>query len=171
MNNKTKTIIISAFWLIIAICFILFNEKIFLTGQTIDLKVHPIDPSDLLRGQYVRLEYDISKIPVKKMSTYERKQQVYVTLKKAPDGLYTAKSVLSKKPANDELYIKGKVKYAGWNSTLDKDFRELNIEYGIENFFTKQDEAKRLEDDLAKKGGIATVVVDKHGRARVLMVK
>ena len=34
-------------------------------GQEILLKVEPVDPRDLLRGDYVRLGYEISRIPVK----------------------------------------------------------------------------------------------------------
>ena len=33
-------------------------------GQEVLLKVEPVDPRDLLRGDYVRLGYEISRIPV-----------------------------------------------------------------------------------------------------------
>lgn len=173
MNNKTKIIAILGFWLFIAFALVLFHEKVFLTGQTIGLKVHPIDPSDLLRGQYVRLEYDISKIPVRKIEGFKVKggDNVYITLKAASDGVYTVKSVHTTRPKKDELYIAGKVRYVGWNSKLGKDYRDLNINYGIENYFTNQKEAKRLEKELAKNGGIATIVLDKRGNARIINVK
>ena len=66
MNNKTKTLIILGFWLVLALFFVAINEKVFLTGDEIRLKVKPVDPRDLLRGQYVALNYDISEIQVKK---------------------------------------------------------------------------------------------------------
>ena len=34
------------------------------TGREITLPIVPVDPRDLFRGQYVRLGYDISRIPV-----------------------------------------------------------------------------------------------------------
>ena len=34
-------------------------------GQEVLLKVEPIDPRDLLRGDYVRLGYEIRNVPVK----------------------------------------------------------------------------------------------------------
>ena len=37
-------------------------------GQEIVLKVEPVDPRDLLRGDYVRLGYEISSIPVSRIS-------------------------------------------------------------------------------------------------------
>ena len=72
MNNKTKTLIILGFWLVLAFIFVAANEKVFLFGEEIRLKVKPVDPRDLLRGQYVALKYDISEIQVKKSEDFER---------------------------------------------------------------------------------------------------
>ncbi|RUY82729.1 GDYXXLXY domain-containing protein, partial [Mesorhizobium sp. M7A.F.Ca.CA.001.10.2.1] len=34
-------------------------------GKEVLLKIEPVDPRDLLRGDYIILGYDISRIPVK----------------------------------------------------------------------------------------------------------
>lgn len=172
MNNKTKLIVISCFWLILALIMIFVNEKIFLTGKSIDLAVHPIDPNDLLRGQYVRLEYDISKIKLKHNFELKNNDTAYVSLVKDPDtNIYNFKNISKTRPEND-LYIKGKIHriYNSYRRNSDYNF-EIYINYGIENFFTNEKEAKRLESELSKKGGIATVIVDSNGNARVKNVR
>jgi uncharacterized membrane-anchored protein len=39
------------------------REYIVLTGKTVYLRTAPIDPNDPFRGQFVRLNYEISTIP------------------------------------------------------------------------------------------------------------
>ena len=43
-------------------------------GREIVLKVEPVDPRDLLRGDYVRLCYEISSIPVSKITNSRRRR-------------------------------------------------------------------------------------------------
>ena len=100
MNNKTKTLIILGFWLVLAFIFVAANEKVFLFGEEIRLKVKPVDPRDLLRGQYVALKYDISEIQVKKSEDFERGKTVYVSLKE--DGkTCTAQGIHKIKPSGN----------------------------------------------------------------------
>ena len=63
--------------LLLAACLVALAELGFLSwviagraailrnGQEVVLKVEPIDPRDLLRGDYVRLGYEIAQVPVK----------------------------------------------------------------------------------------------------------
>ena len=93
-------------------------------GQEVLLKVEPIDPRDLLRGDYVRLGYEISRIPVKliadipadKLSSDDT--SIVVRLKKGADGYWqpTAAS-FGQAPtpaASDEADIVGHVG-EGWS--------------------------------------------------------
>ncbi len=168
MSNKTKTLIILGFWLILALFFVAINEKIFMTGDEIRLKVRPVDPRDLLRGQYVVLNYDISNVDVKNNTDFKRKDRVYVTLQKEGE-IYIFKEISTYKPTKSP-YIKGQVDYIRWNYGKDNDSKTLNIKYGIENLFTKEKEAREIEKRLAK-GGIAVIKLDKQGRAKVLRVE
>ncbi len=169
MSNKTKTFIILSFWLILALFFVAVNEKVFLTGDEIRLKVQPVDPRDFLRGQYVSLNYDISRIDVKKSEDFKTDDTVYVTLQKEGET-YAAKRGFAEKPA-EIPFIKGRVYYIQWNYGDDKkDYKTLNVKYGIENLFTKEKEAKDIEKRLTK-GGIAVIKLDKQGNAKVLRVE
>jgi len=169
MSNKVKMLIITGLWLFMAVVFVVFNEKIFLTGDEIRLKVKPVDPSDPLRGQYVRLEFDISKVP---LASYDKggelsyDKTVYVKLVQNADGISVVDDVTRKKPGKGVFYIRGKAGYIrGWGEE-----RYVLINYGIENFFTSQKEAKNLEKRLVK-GGIARVKVDKNGHAKVIKIE
>lgn len=168
MTNKTKMLITLGFWLILALIFIASNEKVFLAGEEIRLKVKPVDPRDLLRGQYVALSYDISEIQVKKDDDFKMDEMVYVTLKKEGEA-YAAQSVYKFKPSKNP-YIKGKIDFIRWNYNEDKDLKDLKIKYGIENLFTKEKEAKEIEKRLSD-GGIAVIKLDKAGNAKVLRVE
>jgi len=168
MNNKIKTFAVLCFWLILALCFVAVNEKIFLAGDEIRLKVRPVDPRDFLRGQYVQLKYDISSVDAEKNTDFKSKDKVYTVLQKEGE-IYTFKEILANKPVNGP-YIKGEVKYIRWNYNNDKDYKTLEIKYGIESLFTKEKEAKDIEKRLAK-GGIAVIKLDKSGNAKVLRVE
>ncbi len=61
---KRIVYIISLFWILITLGFVLSQETIRLTGETIYLETTPIDPIDLLRGNYVDLDFKISTITV-----------------------------------------------------------------------------------------------------------
>lgn len=168
MGNKTKTLIILGFWLILALFFVGINEKVFLTGDEIRLNVKPVDPRDLLRGQYVALNYDISEIQVGKNADFKRDETVYVTLIKEGE-IYVAQSVYKFKPSKNP-YIKGKVDFIRRTYGNNKSLDTLIIKYGIENLFTKEKEAKDIEKRL-QKGGIAVIKLDKSGSAKVLKVE
>ncbi|MCX4274642.1 MAG: GDYXXLXY domain-containing protein [Candidatus Gastranaerophilales bacterium] len=168
MGNKTKTLIILGFWLILALFFVGINEKVFLTGDEIRLNVKPVDPRDLLRGQYVALNYDISEIQVGKNADFKRDETVYVTLIKEGE-IYVAQSVYKFKPSKNP-YIKGKVDFIRRTYGNNKSLDTLIIKYGIENLFTKEQEAKDIEKRL-QKGGIAVIKLDKSGSAKVLKVE
>ena len=60
------------------------------TGREITLPIVPVDPRDLFRGQYVRLGYDISRVPVRLLEGPLPKPNAafYVTLERKPDGAW-----------------------------------------------------------------------------------
>ena len=64
-------------------------------GREVLLKVEPVDPRDLLRGDYVLLGYEISRIPVKLIAnipagatTTPGRRSIVVRLKKDADGYW-----------------------------------------------------------------------------------
>jgi len=95
-------------------------------GKEVLLKVQPIDPRDLLRGDYIILGYEISRLPVKLVANIPAGQTtsddtpIVVRLKPGADGYWHATTAWFGKaptpPAADEADIVGQVA-PGW--TLD----------------------------------------------------
>jgi uncharacterized membrane-anchored protein len=76
MTRTTKFYIIII--LQIVLLFAMIGTKIYTlkTGTKILLEVLPVDPRDLFRGEYVRLQYKISTINWNKMEKIEQNQMV-----------------------------------------------------------------------------------------------
>ena len=118
-------------------------------GTEITLQTRPLDPRDLLRGDYVTLGYDISQVPAGALAgqpSAERNPVVFVKL--APDsiGLYHAVSVHAAPVAvtAPEVLIRGRVTYSCGSSGRTFCDR-LNIRYGLERYFVPEGEGRKLE--------------------------
>ena len=110
------------------------REYILHNGKVIHLRTAPIDPRDMFRGDYVRLNYEISRIPVIRLkgidSVRELKKgdKIFVSLKEGPNGLYELADAGMEKPA-DGIYLAGRLPYP------HRSLRASNpiwINYGIE---------------------------------------
>ncbi len=157
---KKNTLLIILFWFLIICVFVFSQESIVLIGQDVVLQTKPIDPKDILRGDYVNLSFNISTFNHDK-NPINYKKTLYVVLEPDENNIAQIKRVQYEKP-KDELFIKGK--YGGWSI-----FGNRQIKYGIESWFVKSKEAKRLERELTK-GGYARVKVDKFGRAKIISI-
>lgn len=132
------------------------------TGQEVRLKTIPVDPRSLFRGNYARLNYDISNITLQeKEDTPDPRlgEIVYVKLKQDEDGLYIFDGASLSKP-NMGLYIRGRIQTPRWNIAASL----YRVHYGIEAFFAPKEKALALEKDL-RRGGVAIVMVANNGKA------
>ena len=135
------------------------------TGQEVRLKTIPVDPRSLFRGNYARLNYDISNITLQEKEDTPAPRLgeiVYVKLKQDEDGLYIFDGAsLSKSDMG--LYIRGRIQTPRWNrwNTAATSYR---VHYGIEAFFAPKEKALALEKDL-RRGGVAIVMVANNGKA------
>ncbi len=156
INKKFAVSIIILVWVVITLGFIGYKEYILATGEKVLLKTIPLDPRDILRGDYVTLTYEIS-ILNKSLADYEidrysYQDPVYVTLEKQ-GKYYVATKVSKTKPSG--LYIKGKADY-GWDG--------IHVRYGVENLFVPEGEGLELEQ--YRNGEIdVEVIIDKSGNA------
>ena len=123
------------------------REYILQYGQTIYLRTAPIDPRDLFRGDYVRLNYEISRLAAQHQPQFEsteikKGQKVYVNLKAGSNGLFELDHVGLKKPQSS-LYLVGRSAYphkyrpAGY---------PLWLNYGIEAYFVQQGKGRQIEN-------------------------
>jgi len=135
------------------------REWIFRTGQVVYLRTAPIDPRDLFRGDFVRLQYEINSLraeqvdPVLAKAPRERGRHevVYTNLHPAGEGLYDAAGTGITRPA-DEPFIRGRTEDSwrlGWRGA-----GHLFVKYGIEQLFVEQGSGKDIEARLGRRDGL-----------------
>lgn len=118
-------------------------------GTEVTLQTRPVDPRDLLRGDYVVLGYDISQLPAGALAgqpTAERNPVVFVKLAPDANGLYQAVSVHAE-PVTvtaPQVLIRGRIVYS-CGSTGRTFCDKLQIRYGLESYFVPEGEGRKLE--------------------------
>jgi uncharacterized membrane-anchored protein len=141
-------------------------------GKEIRLQTVPIDPKDLLYGDYVVLNYDINQIKASlwKGKEYLPKQgkTLYVVLRpneKSMNGTYEAVGIYDKKPSvkKDEVILKGRSDYSD-NDTI-------HIQYGLETYYISENTGKDLEEKAGKGKLVTKVKVAPWGRATLVDIQ
>jgi uncharacterized membrane-anchored protein len=151
-----------------AIAAIIVNRAGLLThGREIILLVEPVDPRDLLRGDFVRLSYGVSRIPTSLMALSDRKggsQSVFVTLERQgqpEDGKWAPVAVSPQRPdtleTENKIILRGTMDHA-W-AQLDPAFFVPNVRvtYGIESYFVPENTGRELEE-AARVGAVKVIV-------------
>jgi len=107
-----------------------YHETVRQTAPTIRLKTVPVDPRDLIRGDYMILSYEISRPGKNEGQGDEQGDEVFVVLRPNGDHHEVAE-VLTAEPSVDDkrLWVRGVVWVEGEN---------LRIDYGIERFFVPE---------------------------------
>lgn len=112
-------------------------------GQHIVLSTRPIDPRDLLYGDFVRLRYGISEVPGSlwrdPAAPPRRRQNVYVLLATGPDSLSTALGVyaVAPRPNANQAVLRG------WIGDVYQ--HSLGLRYGLERYYVPEGSGLRLE--------------------------
>ena len=142
-------------------------------GREVTLQTRPIDPRDLLRGDYVALRYDISSIPagpLKDQPSSGSGTPVFVKLAPKPGGFYEAVSVHQQAVpvTGGEVLIRGRATGGATCGSLHRSFCEqLEIRYGIESYFVPEGEGKAIEA-ARNQGKVAIVAaLTPSGRAAI----
>jgi uncharacterized membrane-anchored protein len=121
-------------------------------GEEYLLRVAPVDPIDPFRGAYVDLSYPDLLPAGGTDSMVPADGTTYVLLER--DGeFWVAGGYETERPA-DGPYL-----------TCESDGSDLSC--GIESWFTDQDDARRMEAEVAD-GAVATVRVDDRGNAVIV---
>jgi len=132
------------------------REYILRTGRTIYLRTAPVDPRNLFRGDYVRLNYEISTVPIGKfIDRFKNKegrkgQKIYVVLKEGPNGLYEIDHARTEKP-DTEFYITGRLPQL---HRFEQPGSPVAINYGIEAYFVQQGKGRSIEDRRGRRNDI-----------------
>jgi uncharacterized membrane-anchored protein len=131
---------------------IAWNEWKLRSGDEYRLQVEPVDPVDFFRGEYVALQYPISRVTLDDTG-WEGGDVVYVPLRKV-DGHWTGEEGFREKPQAGP-FIQGRFRSGG------------GVEYGIETFFVEEGQARRYEEAMFQRRLYADVVLDDDGKARL----
>ncbi|WP_454642126.1 GDYXXLXY domain-containing protein [Bradyrhizobium liaoningense] len=140
-------------------------------GTEVTLQTQPVDPRDLLRGDYVVLRYEISQLPAGALAgqpAAERNPDVFVKLAPNANGLYEAVSVHAA-PVTvtaPEILIRSRVSHScgpAGRTFCDK----LTIKYGLESYFVPEGEGKKLEQARNQQKLRVVAAVLPSGRAAI----
>jgi uncharacterized membrane-anchored protein len=124
------------------------REWVLRRGEIIYLRTAPLDPVDPFRGNYVKLDYDISRVPTNRVrgglsrkmdSRTSHGKLVYAVMKQTAGGVAVLDYLSDEKPVGG-LFLRGRLdRYWGNTGTIP-------VRYGLEAFFAQPDKAKALED-------------------------
>jgi uncharacterized membrane-anchored protein len=144
----------TAFWVLVALQALVpvamagLRQADVAFGQHVLLRVEPVDPRDPFRGQYVALRYAIGSASFPDGSSTGTR--VYVPLRS--DGeTWTGTYATTKRP-DGGTYIRGRI-------------RGGRIEFGIEQYYADEVEARRLGAALVDRRVYADVALGLDGRA------
>ena len=162
MNLKKITQVILFIWLTISFCFVVKSEYILSMGKEVLLKTIPVDPRDIVMGDYVILNYEIAQFPKYKDYLFNYNQPIYVKLGLDSDNVAYIDEVSKEKPKG--LFLKGTM--TSCPSTFQLFRSGKCISYGIESYYVKEKTGRKLEHDLTD-GTLVKVSIDRHGNAKV----
>jgi len=139
--------------------FMLYVSYPLLGTKTAVLATQPVDPFDLIRGQYITIRYEIGTIP--SVDGAQIGDNVYVVLEEDSTGISRYKSASLDKPSKDNLFIKGQINYISGDN--------MRVEYGIEQYFFERDarfdtRAMEVKIKLSDSGGARIVELLNDGK-------
>ena len=154
-----------AFQLAVLVAMMITPLMTLATGDVVLLRVAPVDPRDLFRGDYVILSYDVSRPTIDGSSnvsnvTWDRLSQlrgqtIYVRIEPDADGKHWHANGYQLEPPTAGKFIRGTV--AG-NAT---------VRFGIEQYFVQEGQGLKYEQAVRDRKLSAEVAVDRNGNAQL----
>lgn len=147
------------------------------TGRTVTMKAIPVDPRDLFRGDYVRIDTPAARLhragsngtnpniaavrPVGRVFEDSRRGSVvYVQLEPTASGEYMPVSV-SEDRVKGALNLRGRVAYS-----YPPD--QLSVEYGLEAFYMQDGTARPVDQAIRQGRSVQMqVAIAASGQARI----
>ncbi|NLF40633.1 GDYXXLXY domain-containing protein [bacterium] len=141
-------------------------------GRTVYLRTAPVDPRDVMRGDYVRLAYDITRVSTGQCSATlaallsssngaPEDAKVYAVLRTNEDDLAELDILTDERPAGG-LYLRGRLERS-WALGA-------NVRYGLGAYFMEQGAALALEEARVRDGVMAPLEMAVGVGARGLAV-
>jgi uncharacterized membrane-anchored protein len=152
------------------------RASILRSGTDVLLKTAPVDPRDLLRGDYVILSYDISAISTTSVTGIRPQEgevaRLHVRLTPGADGFWIV-SQASFEPleaqAGSVVLLTQPITIYGWEW---ENAGNLMVSYGIERFYVPEGEGRPIEDgrNQGRVSVAARVSEDGQAQIRALML-
>lgn len=161
--------IIAALQTVVLAWMVIDRTILIKSGREIVLPVRPVDPRDLFRGQYVRLGYDVSTVPLRLIEGPRpvANEPFYVTIEQEDSGDWKPVRLTATPPREvgpKQVVLKSRTYYR-FPTADPSSVGSIQARYGIESYFVPEGEGPRLEG-LARDRKIAMLVaVDRKGNA------
>ncbi len=181
MKPWTKTIFVIVVILQMAVLALMAGKRMHLleNGTPVTLKCVPVDPRSLFSGDYVVLNYDISRLPMKllvqddavqllegRKGSIAKNDRVYIGLELKAGARFWHAAAFSKNPADVkgkfERVIRGTVEQAGPNCL---------VRYGIESYFVPQFQGLAIEKEMKDVSVEAVLSPDGEAAIRKLFIR
>ncbi len=139
------------FQVLVLASMIVIHAAPLVVGERILLRVQPVDPRDLFRGDYVILAYDFSRVPPAGIpgapappswrrgyshDSWLDDRAVYVSLEPEDDGVHYRAGEISLERPRSGRYIKGRIAHS-WGGN--------QLQFGIEAYYVQEGSGKVLE--------------------------
>jgi len=162
-HERIILLVTVALQMVLLVSMIVISAAPLVLGDSILVRVQPVDPRDLFRGDYVILGYEFSRVPqkgVEGLSDVSNSRQeewagrtVYVTLVPEPDGKHWRSDKFSINMPNGGKFLRGSIGRFG------------RIEYGIESYFVQEGQGKKYEEAIGSRRLSAEIAVTSDGQA------
>lgn len=150
------------------------HASILRNGTDITLLSEPVDPHDLLRGDYVTLGYGISSLEAGKVSgtppAVDGMTDIYVTVKQGDDGawIFSAASWQKREELQaGEIQLRGRT-MSYTNATV---YHQLRVTYGIERYYVPEGQGRVIESRQRERKIEAVIAVSPSGDAQIRALK
>ncbi len=126
------------------------RARLLRTGREIVLKTEPMDPRDLFRGHYARLNYEISRIPRAKVEdlkpgmTVDSGESIHVILAPGKDGFWHLVRASLAPPQNvapGRVMLRGRLKW----TVVGTGTGSIPVTYGVERYYAARKRALEIE--------------------------
>jgi len=151
----------------IVVGLVAWKQVTVVTGQTVVLRCEPRDPRDLLRGEYVVLDYDIAKQMAPDGPPPRRGETMYLRLER--DGRFHGAlgygGLSRTRPGDAPTWIAGTV--TDTTGAGAQGPRQVTLDFVIGTYSVPRGRGARFEQEGWKPGKMlaATVKIDRFGRA------
>lgn len=139
-------------------------------GPVIVLAVQPVDPRDFLRGDYMRLNYNISRIDQSlfvddKLEDLPHDISVFVRLSEDDEGIWQVERATLDRPPEEglpegDVILRGNLRYMAGESAVV-------LNYGIERYYVPQGEGRPFEAPDMANDLRAHIAIGPDGSAQI----